>query len=57
MVDPDLDVRGGGGEAKAKYYFASAMRASAFVQKYGGGPPGPSPRSASVKLHLKYMTC
>ena len=57
VLDPDLEIRWGGrsssplhkGGRSLKIFF-SALRASVWSQNKGGaGPPGPSPRSATVQ--------
>ena len=53
MEDPDLQIRGGGGHPDpeirgtvSKNIF-STLRASVLSKNKGGGPPGPSPGSAT----------
>ena len=50
MANPDLQIRGEGGEEAVSKKIFSALQASVWSKNKGGGgpgPPGPSPRSAT----------
>ena len=49
MADPDLELMGGGLNFLALLAFFPSVISSSVTQNKGGlGPPGPSPRSATV---------
>ena len=50
LADPDLELRGGGGLDVLAMAAIFPSVISSFLPKIrgGGGPPGPSPRSATV---------